>query len=99
MFEFLQGEQAVAFAGLISFITPITTALVEVVKKTIPKYDTRYSTAVAVLVSIGLSWLTWDITTLDTGMRLWAGLLAGIASSGLYSFGKTTKTALQKPKL
>lgn len=74
---------------LATIITPLTTALIEVVKKAIG-IDQRYLPLLAVLLGLILGGLA---TFLDSELilRLWAGAVSGLASVGLFEIGKQVK--------
>lgn len=74
---------------LATIITPLTTALIEVVKKAIG-IDQRYLPLLAVLLGLILGGLA---TFLDSELilRLWAGAVSGLASVGLFELGKQVK--------
>lgn len=74
---------------LATIITPLTTALIEVVKKAIG-VDQRYLPLLAVLLGLILGGLA---TFLDSELilRLWAGAVSGLASVGLFELGKQVK--------
>lgn len=74
---------------LATIIAPLTTALIEVVKKAIG-VDQRYLPLLAVLLGLILGGLA---TFLDSELilRLWAGAVSGLASVGLFELGKQVK--------
>ena len=74
---------------LATIIAPLTTALLEVVKKAIG-IDQRYLPLLAVLLGLILGGLA---TFLDSELilRLWAGAVSGLASVGLFELGKQVK--------
>lgn len=74
---------------LATIITPLTTALIEVVKKAIG-IEQRYLPLLAVLLGLILGGLA---TFLDSELilRLWAGAVSGLASVGLFELGKQVK--------
>lgn len=74
---------------LATIIAPLTTALIEVVKKAIG-IDQRYLPLLAVLLGLILGGLA---TFLDSELilRLWAGAVSGLASVGLFELGKQVK--------
>lgn len=74
---------------LATIIAPLTTALIEVVKKAIG-IEQRYLPLLAVLLGLILGGLA---TFLDSELilRLWAGAVSGLASVGLFELGKQVK--------
>lgn len=74
---------------LATIITPLTTALIEVVKKAIG-IEQRYLPLLAVLLGLILGGLA---TFLDSELilRLWAGAVSGLASVGLFELSKQVK--------
>ncbi len=67
---------------LVSVLTPIVAAIVELIKHV--GLNTRYAPLVAVATGIVLAAL-YAFGSIELTMRLWAGLLAGLAASGFYS--------------
>ena len=85
--------------GLMLFITilaPITTAVTEVIKRTLPKLPARYYTALAVIAGVGLASVAWTFTDLNASYRLWGGLFAGLSSAKLFDISKDLAGAIKK---
>jgi hypothetical protein len=73
---------------LIAFATPVIYGLVEAIKQMFSvKKD--YIPLIAVVVGLFVGFAASPIIQMDMYLRLWAGGLAGLASTGLYEF--TTK--------
>lgn len=68
---------------LVSVITPIITALTEVVKKAVntPK---NFLPVVSVLIGLVVGFAAQPFNDLELTLRLQAGVLAGLAGTGLY---------------
>lgn len=98
MEELFNGKELMAMGLLISIVTPIATALTQAIKKSVPNYPKELTPLVTIVVSIGLCYMAWIFTELETGYRLWAGLLAGLGSAGFYDLSKLPFKTLQKPK-
>lgn len=67
---------------LVSVLTPIVAGVVELIKYV--GLNTKYAPLAAVFVGVGLAVL-YVFGDVDLSVRLWAGLLAGLAASGFYS--------------
>ncbi len=67
---------------LVSVLTPVVTGIVELIKHV--GLNTKYAPLAAVVAGIGLAAL-YVFGDIELTMRLWAGLLAGLAASGFYS--------------
>lgn len=73
----------VLFAATV--LAAITMGMVQVIKQ-IDKVPANYIPAVAVVVGIVLGLIAFPFTDLSLYARGWAGLIAGLASTGLYEF-------------
>jgi len=73
---------------LVSALTPIVAGIVELIKHV--GLNTKYAPLAAVLAGVGLAVL-YTFGGIEIPMRLWAGLLAGLAASGFYSNIKQIK--------
>ena len=73
-------EQVLIFATILA---PITTALVELAKRTVslPK---NLVPLISFIVGIIVSAVAYPFTDLDLVLRLWAGGFAGLAGTGLF---------------
>ncbi|NLZ53248.1 MAG: hypothetical protein GX892_08890 [Thermoanaerobacteraceae bacterium] len=67
---------------LVSALTPIVAGIVELIKHV--GLNAKYAPLAAVVAGIGLAAL-YVFGDIELTMRLWAGLLAGLAASGFYS--------------
>lgn len=67
---------------LVSVITPIITALVNVVKQA--PINKNWIPVVAVVLGLLVGFAATPFTDLDMVTRLWAGGLAGLAATGFY---------------
>ncbi|ANU13453.1 hypothetical protein B481_1983 [Planococcus halocryophilus Or1] len=68
------------FAGI---LTPIITALVEMIKKAM-NMPINFIPVLALLVGLLIGFAAQPFTDLDYVNRLWAGGLAGLAATGLF---------------
>lgn len=81
--------QVLIFAGTIAVILVI---LVEIFKRSLPSFPSRFLPLVAVVLGVIVGAISYPFTDLDLSLRLWAGFFAGASSVGLYELGsKTTK--------
>lgn len=67
---------------LVSVLTPIVAGIVELLKHV--GLNTKYAPLTAICIGIALAVL-YTFGSIELSMRLWAGLLAGLAASGFYS--------------
>ncbi|MCM8901338.1 hypothetical protein KVG29_08905 [Caldicoprobacter algeriensis] len=67
---------------LVSVLTPIVAGIVELIKHV--GLNTKYAPLMAVAVGVALAAL-YTFGSIELSMRLWAGVLAGLAASGFYS--------------
>lgn len=67
---------------LVSILTPIIAGIIELVKQV--GLNTKYAPLAAIGVGVALAAL-YTFGDIELTMRLWAGLLAGLAASGFYS--------------
>lgn len=67
---------------LVSILTPIVTGVVELIKHV--GLNTKYAPLAAIVSGIALAAL-YFFGDMELSVRLWAGLLAGLAASGFYS--------------
>lgn len=68
---------------LVSVITPIITALTEVVKKSV-NTPVNLVPVISLLIGLVVGFAAQPFSDLDLTLRLWAGSLAGLAGTGLY---------------
>lgn len=80
----------------ITFLTPLTTAITQLIKISFPKIPTRFQTVLAVFVAIALASVAWAFTDLNTTLRLWAGLFAGLSAAKVYDVTKNLANAVKK---
>ncbi|MDN7241198.1 holin [Planococcus sp. N028] len=66
-----------------SIIAPIVMALVEVVKKTV-NTPINLIPVIALVIGLIVGFAAQPFSDLDLTLRLWAGVLAGLAGTGLY---------------
>lgn len=76
---------------LASFLIPIITALIQVVKKSLNDIPKKHLPALSVLLGIILGILSFSFTDLETVLRIWAGAFAGLSAVGLFEIVKNTK--------
>lgn len=67
---------------LMSILTPIVAGIIELLKHA--GLNTKYAPLASIGVGIALAAL-YTFGDIELTMRLWAGLLAGLAASGFYS--------------
>ena len=79
-----------------TIVAPITTALVEAVKKGL-KPNERIMPLVAVVIGILLGAAAYFVDA-EIGMRLWAGGISGLAATGLFELGKNAKDDIKTRK-
>ena len=70
-----------------SVITPIITALIEVVKRAV-KLPDNFIPAISLVVGLMVGYAGEPFTELAIDLRLWAGGLSGLASVGLFEVVK-----------
>ena len=83
----------VEILAMATVIAPVTSGVVQAVKKT-TQLNKRYLPAVATLVGIGLGAAATFLDA-DLYLRLWAGGISGLASTGLFELGKQTKEEIK----
>lgn len=92
-------EYLTMFSIFVGILIPIVSAVTEVIKKSIKNFPTNLTPLLAIVVGLGLGIVGYVFTDLNATWRLWGGLLAGLASMGLYDLGKFTANTLKKPKM
>ena len=71
--------------------TPIVTALVELVKRSVP-IPKRVIPATSLLIGMFIGAAAYPFTELDLVLRLWSGGLAGLAATGLFELAINKRT-------
>lgn len=85
MFLFMAGLSKIdEMLLLATAITPITTGVLQVVKKA-TALDNRFIPLLAIIIGLVLGGLATFIDG-DFYMRLWIGLISGLASVGLFEY-------------
>lgn len=79
-----------------TIVAPITTALVEAIKKGF-KPKERIMPLIAVVIGILLGAAAYFVDA-EIGMRLWAGGISGLAATGLFELGKNAKDDIKTRK-
>lgn len=69
-----------------TILAPVILALVELVKKSVP-VPKNYIPLIALLIGVFIGFASYPFTELQLDLRLWAGGLAGLASTGLFELG------------
>ncbi|MFG3613080.1 holin [Rummeliibacillus stabekisii] len=69
--------------ALATIIVPIVMALVELIKRTVTTKK-NYIPLIAFVMGIFIGFVSYPFTDLDTVLRVWAGAVAGLASTGLF---------------
>lgn len=72
---------------LATILLPIIVAVVELAKKVV-NIKKNYVPLIAVVLAVMIAAAAYPFTELNLVMRLWAGLLAGLASTGLFEITK-----------
>lgn len=72
---------------LSTILLPIIVAVVELAKKTVNSKK-NYVPLIAVILAVGIVAIAYPLIDLDLEMRLWTGLLSGLASTGLFEITK-----------
>lgn len=75
--------------AMASVIAPVTTGIVELMKKSGVSH--RFIPLMALIVGVLLGAAAFSFTDLYFVDRLWAGLISGLASVGLFELGKQVK--------
>ena len=84
-------EEVLAFATV---LTPVIVALVELVKKTFfPKKN--YIPLIALLLGVFIGVASYPFTDFDLTVRIWAGGISGLASTGLFESLKKHKSTIE----
>ena len=81
-------EEMLAFATI---LTPVIVALVELVKKTVT-LQKNYIPLVALVIGVFVGIVAYPFTDFGLTLRIWAGALSGLASTGLFESLKKHKT-------
>lgn len=68
---------------LATIIAPVTTGLIEVFKQAF-NLKKNFIPLIGVVVGLAIGFMAAPISDVDLYLRLWAGALAGLSSSGLY---------------
>lgn len=71
-----------------TIIAPIILAIVEVFKRAV-NFPKNYIPVVAIVVGVVVGYFSSSFSDLDTSLRIWSGILAGLSSVGLFEFFKT----------
>lgn len=86
-------EQVLIFASIIS---PITLALVELIKHTF-RFPANYVPAVALMVGLVVGFASYPtFTDLPLDVRLWAGALGALAATGIFELAFVTRPGTTK---
>lgn len=76
------------FLMLITFLTPIVTALTQIIKNDVPK---KFRSITPVIIGIILGILMYPLlpilgaASIDIGVLIWVGFLSGLSASGVYN--------------
>ena len=77
-----------------SIIAPVTSGIVQAIKKA-TNVNENLLPIVAVLVGIILGILATFLVDVDLGIRMWAGAISGLASTGLFELSKNVKDEVE----
>lgn len=69
-----------------TILAPIILALVELVKRSV-SFPKKYIPLIALLIGVFIGFAAYPFTELQLDLRLWAGGLAGLSSTGLFELG------------
>jgi len=69
-----------------TILAPIILALIELIKRTVT-IPNNFIPLIAFAVGIFIGFVAYPFTELPLDLRLWAGGLAGLASTGLFELG------------
>lgn len=75
--------------AMASVIAPVTTGVVQLVKKSGASH--RFIPLLALIVGVLLGAAAFSFTDLYFMDRIWAGIISGLASVGLFELGKQAK--------
>ncbi|AQS55303.1 holin [Novibacillus thermophilus] len=78
-------EQVLIFATILA---PIITALVELVKRSVP-VPKNVIPAISLVIGLFVGAVAYPFTDLELVLRLWSGGLAGLAATGLFDPSST----------
>lgn len=96
MNQYLQ-QNMIELMLFISFLTPLTTAVTEVIKRSFgKKFPTQFNTLLAILVAIGLASFAWVFTDLNATFRIWGGVFAGLSAAKLYDVSKNLANSFKR---
>lgn len=79
----------VEILAMATIIAPVTSGVVQAVKKA-TNINNRYLPLIAVVLGLGLGAAAYFLDA-ETGLRLWAGGVSGLASVGLFELSKNVK--------
>ena len=79
----MENEVMVQVLLFATVLTPIATALVELIKKTI-NIPVNFLPLISLITGIVVGLAAEPFTDLDVVLRLWAGAFAGLSGTGLY---------------
>ncbi|MGG4268369.1 holin [Peribacillus simplex] len=82
-------QQVLIFTTL---LIPIVTAVVQVVKSTVPLQN-NVLPIISLVVGLGIGLVAFPFTDMDIVLRLWAGAFAGLGGTGLYEVFNNRKGA------
>ena len=93
----MQIENEVMMSVLLfaTVLTPITTGLVELIKKTID-IKVNLLPLVSLVTGLIIGFAAEPFTDLDLVLRLWAGAFAGLSGTGLYELIFTKREGTSK---
>ena len=79
----MENEVMVSVLIFATVLTPIATAVVELIKKTI-NIPVNFLPLISLVVGLIVGLASEPFTELDAVLRLWAGAFAGLSGTGLY---------------
>jgi hypothetical protein len=85
---------------LSTLISPIVLALVQLTKTIIPEQSVwrRLIPVFSLILGILIGLLSEPFTTVDAGVRMWGGGLAGLSAVGLFESAKHIKSQVSNDK-
>jgi hypothetical protein len=86
----IQNETMYQVLVFSTILAPIVTAVVELIKRSLPRLE-PYLALLSVVVGALLGAAAYPFTDFELTARLWAGGIAGLASTGIYNSLLTRK--------
>lgn len=81
--------------GFATVLSPVILGLVELIKVS-TTFKKNLIPIVALFIGLGIGAASGTFTDLDLEMRIWAGGIAGLSSTGLYELGGKVMNIIRK---